>query len=39
MKIHRTNCRTLKHYENFIETNDLEAALANGYTECGVCFK
>lgn len=39
MKIHLTGCRTLKHYENFIETDDLEAALSEGYTYCKVCMK
>jgi hypothetical protein len=39
MKIHYSDCRTLKHYENFIETNDLDEALKNGYSRCGVCMR
>ena len=38
MKIHKPSCRTIKHPENFEETTDLDWALNDGYSYCGVCF-
>ncbi len=38
-KVHHCWCRTLKHYENFIETDLLSTAKNEGYDLCGVCFK
>lgn len=38
-KVHYNSCHTLKHYENFIGTDDLDFALSEHYDKCGVCFR
>ena len=37
MKIHRYDCYTIKHKENFIKTTDYEEAIEEGYEPCQVC--
>ena len=37
MKIHRYDCYTIKHKENFIKTTDYEKAIEEGYEPCQVC--
>lgn len=39
MKIHRSNCRTIKHPENFQETTDFDGAINQGYSRCKVCMR
>lgn len=39
MKIHRSNCRTIKHRENFQETTDFDGAINQGYSRCKVCMR
>ena len=38
MKIHRLGCRTLNRTTQYPTTSDLNWALNNGYTKCGVCW-
>lgn len=37
MKIHRYDCYTIKHKENFIKATDYEEAIEEGYEPCQVC--
>ena len=37
MKFHYTNCRTIKHPENFVTIESRDEAIAEGYVPCGVC--
>ena len=37
-KFHCNDCRTLKHYENFIGTNERSTAINEGYVPCKVCY-
>lgn len=39
MKVHKKGCRTFKHEEDYPTTNDLEGALNDGYSKCGVCWR
>ena len=38
MKFHNENCRTIKHRENFVEIEDRDEAIAEGYAPCQVCY-
>lgn len=38
MKVHNASCRTFKHENQYPTTTDLDWALSNGYTKCGVCW-
>ena len=35
--IHRYNCYTIKHKENFLRSNDYDEAIGKGYRPCEVC--
>lgn len=35
--IHRYNCYTIKHKENFLRSNDYDEAIEKGYRPCEVC--
>lgn len=37
MKFHYTDCRTIKHPENFVTIESRDEAIAEGYVPCGVC--
>ena len=37
MKFHYTDCRTIKHPENFVPIESRDEAIAEGYVPCGVC--
>ena len=37
MKIHRYDCHTIKHKENYIKTTDFESAIGNEFEPCQVC--
>lgn len=37
MKYHFSNCRTIKHPENFVSFHSIQEAEAAGYVRCGVC--
>ncbi len=37
MKFHYSDCRTIKHPENFVTFGSREEAVAAGYKPCGVC--
>ena len=37
MKIHRYDCYTIKHKENYIKTTDFESAIGNEFEPCQVC--
>ena len=37
MKFHYSDCRTIKHPENFVTFSSREEAVAAGYKPCGVC--
>lgn len=37
MKFHYTNCRTIKHPENFVTIESRDEAIEEGYVPCGVC--
>ena len=37
MKYHFSNCRTIKHPENFVPFGSAQEAEAAGYARCGVC--
>ncbi|WP_303815038.1 hypothetical protein [Acidaminococcus timonensis] len=37
MKFHNENCRTIKHRGNFVEIEDRDEAIAEGYVPCQVC--
>lgn len=37
MKFHYSNCRTIKHPENFVHLGSRDEAVAAGYVPCKVC--
>lgn len=37
MKFHYTDCRTIKHPENFVTIESRDEAIAEGYVPCDVC--
>lgn len=37
MKVHKSNCRTIKIKDNYNTSTDLQEALNNGYEKCKVC--
>lgn len=39
MKVHKKGCRTFKYESQYPTTNDLDGALLNGYSMCGVCWR
>lgn len=37
MKFHNENCRTIKHRGNFVEIEERDEAINEGYVPCQVC--
>lgn len=37
MKFHYSDCRTVKHPENFVSYGSREEAISDGYVPCKVC--